>query len=113
MTVQRPRFDPTINYGHLLQVGMLILTIFGFAYKFGSFQTEVTQRLDAADKWALRVAPMIDGMNSSQAVQDERIANLSSAVVDIRNSNSQVLLKIEAMRDDLAGIKVRLQATPK
>lgn len=42
-------------------------------------------------------------------MQDERIQNLSSAVQDIRKTNSDLLSQLGKVREDVAGIKATIE----
>jgi len=111
MQVTRPRFDPTINYGHILTAVTLALGLGTLIWNQAAFQAATALELDAVSKRAAVYIPRVDSLMQSQQVQDERIGNLSAAVGDIRKTNSEILSQMGGMREDLAGIKARLPTT--
>lgn len=106
--MQRPRFDPTFNYGHLMQAGMLAFALVSAYAAFVSFRYEVRRDLRDLQAWSSVYRPAVDGLLRSQVVQDERIGNLADSIREIRKVNSDTLAGIAGMREELAGIKVRL-----
>lgn len=108
MQVQRPRFDPTFNYGHLLQAGMLAAALVSGYAAIVSFQDEVRRDLRNVEGWSAVYRPAVDGLLRSQVLQDERIGNLADSIREIRKVNSDTLAAIAGIREELAGIKVRL-----
>lgn len=107
--MQKPRFDPTINYGHILQTVLLVITLGGGIYKYATFESEVRTALAAAAERAKVYQPLVSELQRSQVVQDERIGNLAESVREIRKTNTDLLQSIGGIREDMAAIKAKLQ----
>lgn len=113
MHVAKPRFDTTINYGHILQTVTLVITLIGGIGYISALAAEFRKDLAVIEARAARYIPVVDSLAASQSVQDERIGNLSDAVKDIRRTNSEVLTQLGGIREDMASVKARMGLPPK
>ncbi len=121
-----PRFDPTINVGHILTVASILLTVGGgiwwtsaqltrFQEQANRFQEQLVHMrrdLDAATTAALdrqrQYGPRIDGIERDNQVQGERIQNLSLAAADQRKAAADILTILGNIREDMATVRTRL-----
>jgi hypothetical protein len=121
-----PRFDPTINVGHLLTVASILLTVGGgiwwtsaqltrFQEQASRFQEQLLHMrrdIDSATTAALdrqrQYGPRIDGIERDNQVQGERIQNLSLAAADQRKVAADILTILGNIREDMATVRTRL-----
>ena len=108
MHLQKPRFDWTFNFGHLLQTAGTLVGIGALIWQLAQNQAEMRRDIVSLQAQATKYVPMVEAFAQSQSVQDERIGSLSSAVQDIRKTNGELLSQFGAVREDLAGIKARI-----
>jgi hypothetical protein len=62
----------------------------------------------AASERARIYEALVQELARGHIIQDERIGNLSSAMQDIRKTNSEMLVQLGAVREDIAGIKAKM-----
>lgn len=106
----RPKFDWSFNFGQVIQVLTLFITLGGGAIYQVTVQTEMRKDIEAAKARALIYAPRVDTILASDTVQNERIGNLVEAVREIRKSNNEVLIALGNLREDMATVKQRVLA---
>lgn len=118
-----PRFDTTINYGHILTVVTLAITLGGGLLMSAREQALLTARLttlekttqvevekikaEAASRMA-QYAPMLSAFAKSQDLQDERIANVVDAVKEIRSNFNTSTSTLNEIRQDVAVMRVQM-----
>lgn len=57
-----------------------------------------------------RYVPLINAISNANNVQDERINNLATALIEMRKTNADISAKLASISEDLAGIKARLNS---
>ncbi len=108
VAMPRPRFDGTINLGHVLTI--LALLAAGLSVYVGVFQTltGLVVRVNALETIAGEATA-----RRAQIVQNTtEIAELKGAISDIRSSNSKIVEILTGVRIDLAVIGKQQAADP-
>lgn len=120
MALPQVRFNWEVNISLLM--GGFVFAI-SFFVMLGRFE-EKTNASFEADRMRLtliersraeelgRYAPLISAMVNSNNVQDERISNLATAIIEMRKANSEISAKLASISEDLAGIKAQLRISP-
>jgi len=111
-SMHKPRFVWSFDFGQILNIVSLILTVSGAlwyqASTHAAAQAEMRRDILNLQANAAMYFPRVEIQAQSDNVQNERIGNLSDAVRDIRKTNSEILTQMGGVREDLAGIKGRL-----
>lgn len=124
MVPPSPRFDTTINYGHLLTVATIIITLGGgvlynvreqalLSHRVATLESTVKVEIaklqaDALSRVA-QYAPTITALNKSQDLQDERISNIVDAVKETRSSFTAIAATLAEVKQDVAIMRVQSQ----
>lgn len=120
MALPKVRFNWEVNISLLM--GGFVFAI-SFFVMIGRFE-EKTNASFEADRMRLtliersraeelgRFNPLINKIISNNNVQDERIANLATALIEMRKTNSEISAKLASISEDLAGIKAQLHISP-
>lgn len=118
-----PRFDTTINYGHILTVVTLAITLGGGLIMNAREQAVLNARLSTLERTAqveiekikseaasriAQYAPILAALNKSQDLQDERIANVVDAVKEIRTGFGASAATLNEIRQDIAVMRVQM-----
>ncbi len=106
--MQKPRFDYSFNLGHVMQAGVIVAGFLSTLLYLAGERAEIKRDIEISRDARLKYVPVIEAMASSNQIQDERITGLGLSVQDIRKTNNEMLLQLGAIREDLAGIKARL-----
>lgn len=105
--VVKPRFDTTIQYGHILQAVAMVAGIFGATVFVSMWFSNLEQRVIAQERLAVRYVPIIDALDAANKVQDFRIDTVSESIQDIRKIMTELLSNMGSVRESLAEMKVR------
>lgn len=108
MTVPKPRFVWSFDFGQVLQTGTFLVVVGGLVWYQASTTAEMRRDITQLQAATAVSSPKIEAHAAADNVQNERIANLSDAVRDIRKVNAEMLTQMGGVREDLAGIKARL-----
>lgn len=108
MTVTKPRFVWSFDFGQVLQTATFLIAVGGLVWYQASTTAEMRRDITSLQALAAVSGPRIEAHAAADNVQNERIANLSDAVRDIRKVNAEMLTQMGGVREDLAGIKARL-----
>ena len=103
-----PRFDPVINWGHILTV---ITIMGGFALAYSNYTAKIAaieQSIDQSNIRAATALPKLDAALKTNDVQDERIQNLSIAIQDLRRSQNEMVVLMGQIREDMATVRAKL-----
>lgn len=103
MTLPKPNFDPTITFGNICQIVLLSLTLIGGGfYVWG----ELSKSREAREKYI----PIVEALNKSDTLQNERIENFADA---IRNINKTQSLLVDRLTDiSVAVAKIEERTNP-
>ena len=105
MQLEKPRFDWSLNLGHVLTILAIVGAAVGYIQSNSKAQTQTEMRLLDQEKKAITYIPIIEGLRDSNIVQNNRIENISQAIQGDRAANSD---NIKAIRLDVAEINKTL-----
>lgn len=100
LTGLKPKLDPTITFGHMIQITLLAISVIG-----GFFY--VKAELDSSKTAREKYIPIVESLVKSDIVQDQRMNNLAEAVIDIRKSQTIIADKLSDIAKTVAVIEER------
>lgn len=122
--IPSPHFDRTINYGHVLTVVALVVTLGGGIIVNAKEQAVLVMRVETLEKTTqielariraesdARVAqyvPTINAFSKSKDLQDERISNVVDAIKEMRTGFAASSAILSEIRQDIAVMRVQAQ----
>ena len=127
MTPPRPRFDTTINYGHLLTALTIVLALGGgliaqareqarenaeIGLRITMLEKSTTIEIERIRSTAMarvqQYMPLVDALVKSQDLQDERIANIVDGFKELRATTSSVATAVGEVKKDIAVMRAQM-----
>lgn len=108
MSVPRPRFDPTINWGHILGALTFIVMIGGTGITLTRLATTFDNRLDAVEKAIVALAPELRAQDKLNDRQETRLDAQADAIKGIRADNEEVKKRMGTIGETMVGMKAQL-----
>lgn len=108
MTVPRPRFDPTINWGHILTALTIVVMAVGSIIAGTRIATNFDNRLDTMEKTIASVVPEVRAEAKLNARQEDRLDAQADAIKGIRADNAEINKKMGAISESMVGMKTQL-----
>lgn len=108
MNVQTPRFDWSFNFGHVLTSISVILAMGGGVLAFGQKLENIDQRITTVERHTIETRPKVEALMRSDALQDDRIQNLTDSIKGIRADNAEVNKKMGSIGESMVGMKAQL-----
>lgn len=105
----KPRFEPVINMGHILQTITIVSAVIAMMMKLSSWQVTTDLAIDRIEARSQKYIPMIESMNKSDDMQSERISNMAQFIAEQRQLNNQLLAGIGDLKADMAVVKTQMQ----
>lgn len=106
MPMQRPKFDWTINFGQVLQMSSIILTLLVFVVSQARFQERTEQRLAVFDAQSQKYIPVVESLASTFSLLSQRQEAQSEAIRDMRQTD----ISLDSRTDDLNQELIRIRA---
>lgn len=109
MQVTAPRFDWSFNFGHVLTVTGMMLSIGGAVWYVSGIVTTFEHRVSAIEKLSVQYVPIIQGLQRSDDRQENRLENMADAMRQQREHNAQEFRALRAdfvdLNKNLAGVR--------
>ena len=116
--VKAPRFDKTINYGHLLTAFSIMIGLLGTGAYQVQQNTQMRVQLTQIQQSVDAYGPRIGSLEASNQLNSERITNAANTARslredmvattnDLRRVDTTLQTEINASRIDIAGLKAR------
>jgi hypothetical protein len=86
MTIPRPHFDRTLNYGHVIQSLLMVITIAGGFTYLVKWQGAVDSQLEAIAEMRRALVPAVENLKQSDALQDQKINTLDKTLDNIADT---------------------------
>lgn len=99
------------NFGNVMQVLAILGTVGAAMWAASGWQAKTDLQMTAIGNATAANTAAIQTLISSQAVQDERIATLATAIIRSDKVNADIAIQLNAIREDLAGIKQQIRGT--
>lgn len=103
----RPKFEPVINLGHILQALTMAGVLIGLLIKISAWQTNTENQLAEAKERATKYIPILEATTKLNDIQDERITNIIDAVKETRKTNLEILQTLNEVKLDVAVMKTQ------
>lgn len=114
--MDRPRFDPTINYGHIFQAITLAMGLISAAMYVSSEAREtrlqianLVKRVDSNDVRIAATSDAITQVREGANLTAERLQNLGPVISSIRDQNTRVSEQLGNIREDVASVKATIK----
>lgn len=106
------KLDYTVNVATLVG-GIAFLFALGGAWasinsRVGQLEATQTQTAASITQRNALYEPKIEALQTSNTIQDERIAGLGIASREAAKVNNEILIRLGTIREDIAGIKAQL-----
>lgn len=108
MSVPKPRFDPTINWGHILTALTIFVMAIGSIVAGTRIATNFDHRLDAMEKSLASIAPEIRAEAKLNARQEDRLDAQAEAIKGIRTDNAEINKKMGVIGESMVGMKTQI-----
>lgn len=106
MPMQRPKFDWTINFGQVLQMSSIVITLLVFVVSQARFQERTEQRLAVFDAQSQKYIPVVESLASTFSLLSQRQEAQSEAIRDMRQTD----ISLDNRTDDLNQEMIRIRA---
>ena len=103
----KPRFEPVINIGHILQVITVASAIIALMMKISGWQVTTELTLATIELRAQKYIPIIESLATDNNISKERFNNMAQFANEQRVINAQLMQAIGDIKADLAVIKAR------
>lgn len=110
----RPKFEPVINVGHILQAVTIAAGIFALLFRLSGWQVTTDAAINQLNRDIIRIdaradkyLPIMDSMRDLNSIQDERISRISDAIVEQRQGVNKLVELLGDIRTDVATIKAK------
>lgn len=103
-----PRFEPVVNWGHILTC---LTIVSGLVVAYGNFTSKMAIVDQSLDNLNVKIAPLpgeIAANRKANDVQEERIQNLALSVVELRRANAELMTILGNIREDMAQVRAKL-----
>lgn len=116
MALPKVRFNWEVNISLLMGGFVFAISFFVMIGRFeektnASFEAD-RMRLTLIERSRAEELGRFNPLISNNNVQDERISNLATALIEMRKANSEISAKLASISEDLAGIKAQLRISP-
>lgn len=103
-----PRFDWTFNFGHVLTVLAIVISIGGSAMAISTKLENFEQRITTAERAVLQHGPKIDVADKLNDRQDSRLDAQADAIKGMRADISETNRKVGTLAEITAGMNAKL-----
>lgn len=114
--VPKPRFDKTINYGHILTAFTICVSLLGTGVYQVQQNTQMRYQLAQIQSSVDAYGPRIGSLEASNQLNSERITNAAASMRsmredfnttsnDLRRVDGQLQNEIQTTKIDIAGIR--------
>lgn len=103
-----PRFDWTFNFGHVLTVAAIMLSIGGSAMAISAKLENFEQRITTAERAVLMHGPKLDVADKINDRQESRLDAQAEAIKGIRYDIGETNRKVGTLAEGVAGMNAKL-----
>lgn len=108
MSVPKPRFDPTVNWGHILTALTFVVMIGGAGVTLTRILTTQDNRLENVEKMLITITPELRAQDRINERQEGRLDAQAEAIKGIRADNAEINKKMGAISESMVGMKTQL-----
>lgn len=120
-TVPKPRFDKTINYGHILTAFTICVSLLGTGVYQVQQNTQMRYQLAQIQSSVDAFGPRIGSLEASNQLNSERITNAAASMRsvredfnattnELRRADSLLQTEIQTTKIDIAGMRASIDS---